>query len=246
MLDLSKNFLAKIDLTPLKGDHLFTLNLEKNDLTEFTDSTRNHFKTLRKLLISQNQISCEFVKIFVTEHEEFKYVNIVSDVWDQHAQDCIDENQQTTELIAPTVKSPPKVNQFFSTTERVTTEIQVFDPTGTPHAKSVTNQDSAPWTYIAVVVSVLSVVIIVILCVIFRKKFFDRISSHYYCENRTSLARENGYIHMSPIPKPLPEIPVSFHASPDDNPYEEIQTHTDNYDHLDFSENPKPVSTFHR
>lgn len=217
--------MTKIDLTPLNSDNLNTLNLKANDLTEIIGLTQKRASSIWKLIISKNQLSCEFLKAFSKQLKTWipsrayrKY--IASDVWDQkHGRDCVSGNKEVRDLIERTKSGHAKDISHNA-----------------PNQKSV----SISWVYFVVEISIVIVIIIVVIfCNTFRKKFFKRRTSNPVDEPRISPVVRRG-IDMQPLRKRLPEIPVSFHSSLE-NEYEEIEVHVNSYDHLRFSNRPKSI-----
>lgn len=99
-LDLSFNHLKRVDLSPLK--YVEDLNLEGNYLMEI-DTLRAPMEIDMKIMISNNQFSCEYLTSFVEKVRHFERLRIVGDPWKQkHHKNCkrnIDLNLTIDQII---------------------------------------------------------------------------------------------------------------------------------------------------
>lgn len=96
MLNISHNHLKQIDLTFPKECIVENLYLEENDLTEIHNLILVHLQMLTKLSISRNQLSCEFLNLHVPQLENWVYLNLIGDSWNQkHGKNCSSVNAST-------------------------------------------------------------------------------------------------------------------------------------------------------
>lgn len=93
-LDLSYNQLKSVDLSPLK--HIDDLNLEGNGLVEI-DTLHEPTTIDMKLMIANNQFSCEYLVGFMEKVKHFERLRIVGDPWKQkHREDCHRKNDSNS------------------------------------------------------------------------------------------------------------------------------------------------------
>lgn len=236
LLDLSDNLLTKIDLTPLKGEYVVTLDLQGNDLTDIIGLNQKLFPMLSTLSISNNRLPCDFLKTLDKQLVVWRSVEVVGGLWDQSIdQVCPGVNHQK-----PNRPRKPKIEKILNTTLIPLDTVTTVTPMPNPESTSA----PVPWMYISVGFSILCVVIIIAaVCYVFSKKCFKRKASNHFHGRRISFARGRGF-NVESVPKKLPGIPVSFRTS-DENHYEEVRDFSsDQYDHLQFAELPKPMPTF--
>lgn len=101
MLDLSYNDLNSIDfhLFLRNFQHLESLNLEGNNLTEIDTITRVHFPNLSALGISKNRFTCDYLAKFLLQWHDLKLVhNPSSNQMHIGGADCINGNQTTENM----------------------------------------------------------------------------------------------------------------------------------------------------
>lgn len=95
-LDLSFNHLKTLNLAYLPT-YLQRLNLQQNDLTEITNFDRNVFTQFKSLAISQNQLSCQFLRDFLSQ---WHGIEIDGDPINQkHAADCRSSTQGVQDFL---------------------------------------------------------------------------------------------------------------------------------------------------
>lgn len=75
-LRISQNRLKEIDFTQMNFKFIVGLYLEENDLTEMKNFTLSRYRNLRVLSISRNQLSCEFLQVFVQQSDNQPDVKI--------------------------------------------------------------------------------------------------------------------------------------------------------------------------
>lgn len=95
VLDISYNNLNKVDFYPFfrKFQHLLSLNLEANNLTEIDNVTRPYFPKLATLGISKNNFSCDYLMKFLLQWHDLKLVYNPSKEMHIGGVDCMHRNQ---------------------------------------------------------------------------------------------------------------------------------------------------------
>lgn len=216
ILNISNNRLNVLFFVVIRNsaEWLEELYLDENDLFDINGLNHSSFPSLRRLSITKNQLSCKFLDNFVPKLNEWRYLELIEDIWNQK------------KCAGQTIK----VNQAIK--DRTN-----FVPAPAP----IPNKSLTPWMYAAIGFSILNVIIVVTVCIIFRKKCFTRTGLSQYDEPRILFERAKE-TEMPRVFKKLPEIPqraLAPSTSPEENIYEEIPDHGDTYDHL--QHNPRPI-----
>lgn len=182
-------------MSPLKGIFLHELHLEDNDLTEINHLNPSNFPFLTKLSISKNHLSCEFLEALTSNLNEWQGIVLIGDVWNQkHSINCTAVKQRTTDLnILEFVSAPQEIDNLTKGS-----------------LLTVTKPMPTLWMNITIGILFLSVVVIGIVCVIFRESCFRRRTSNENYEPRTLLEREEE-MKIALIPNELSEIPTPIY-----------------------------------
>lgn len=145
------------------------------------------------------------------------------------------ETAVTTAKSAPatTIQLTTKDLNYNTNKMSGSTEVSI---TQTSH----TSEESLPWLYIVIGISILNVMIIVGACFVFRKRLMNKSTRH---DAPTMLYKRPDTLELTiPNHSLTYSAPSETYSSPDEHIYETIAEPNDTYDHLQLEIGPIPIS----